>query len=267
MRLDGRTVPLEGPSFLRLRFRGARRTFPYVSAADVLAAHVPEELLRGKIAIVGGSAVGMQNPVVTPVDPMFPDVEIQATAIDNLLQGDSFRRPGDALFWELALALLAGLISTFLLAGCVLLWGALATLGLAAGVWAGCAFVLSSGGMLFSPLPATVVLGCNLPVLTLLNYLQEKKRADRTSSNWLRPAQHSREVLRESESRYQRLVENVNDAIIMDDVEGRLVFANRRFREWFGLQEADIRDVVLGALRCPGMAGGTARPPRPPDAR
>ena len=40
-------------------------------------------------------------------------------------------------------------------------------------------------------------------------------------------------------------MENVNDAIIVDDLEGRLVFANRRFREWFGLEEAKIRDVVL----------------------
>ena len=53
----------------------------------------PEELLRGNIAVVGGSAAGMQNPVVTPVDPMFPEVEIQATAIDNLLAGRFFLPP------------------------------------------------------------------------------------------------------------------------------------------------------------------------------
>ena len=46
-------------------------------------------------------------------------------------------------------------------------------------------------------------------------------------------------------SRIQRLVENINDAIIVNDTEGRLVFANRRFREWFGLEARDIREVVL----------------------
>jgi PAS domain S-box-containing protein len=245
LRLDRQAVPLEGRSSLRLRFRGARRTFRYVSAADVLAGRSPQDLLRGRIVIVGGSAAGMQNPVVTPADPLFPDVEIQATAIDNLLQGDSFRRPGDARFWELALALLAGLFSTLLLARLRMSWGALATLGLAAGVCAVCAFVLSFRGTLFSPLPATVALACNVPVLTLFRYLRERNRAERAQQQLAAATQRSREVLKESESRYRRLVENVNDAIIMDDVEGRLVFANRRFREWFGLQEAEIRNVLL----------------------
>ena len=245
LRLDNRAIPLEGPSLLRLRFRGPRRTFPYVSVAGVLASRTPIEMLRAKIAIVGGSALGMQNPVVTPSDALFPDVEIQATAIDNLLQGDFFHRPGDAYLWELALALLAGLASTFLLVQVRSLWGAFSTLGIAACVWTGCTFMLSATGMLFSPLPATAALGGNLLVLPLLNYLQEKRRADRTEQQLAATAERSREVLQESESRYQRLVENVNDAIIMDDLEGRLLFANRRFREWFGLVGRNIRDVIL----------------------
>ena len=40
-------------------------------------------------------------------------------------------------------------------------------------------------------------------------------------------------------------MENVNDAIIVDNREGRLVFANRLFREWFGLQEAEIPGTTL----------------------
>jgi adenylate cyclase len=116
LRLDGHAVPLEGPSLLRLRFRGSGKSFPFVSAEELMDSRVPDTLLRGKIAIIGGSAAGMQNPTVTPVDPMFPDVEIQATAIDNLLQGDSFRRPADALFWELMVVLLVGLSSAILFA-------------------------------------------------------------------------------------------------------------------------------------------------------
>ena len=206
---------------------------------------VPAETLRGKIAIVGGSALGLENTSTTPVDPLFPGVEIQATALDNLLQGDSFRRPGDARLWELASVLVAGLASAFLLVTVRSLWGVSIVLALAAGAWAGCAFLLAATGVLLSPLPATVALTGNFSVLTLLNYRREKNRADRTERQLDSAQELTREVIEESQSRYRRLVENVNDAIVMDDVEGRLVFANRRFREWFGLQERDIRGVIL----------------------
>ena len=39
--LDSRSVPLDGKSNLLLRYRGAKRTFPYVSAADVLSGQTP----------------------------------------------------------------------------------------------------------------------------------------------------------------------------------------------------------------------------------
>ncbi|MBI5084860.1 MAG: PAS domain S-box protein [Acidobacteria bacterium] len=45
--------------------------------------------------------------------------------------------------------------------------------------------------------------------------------------------------------RYFELVENIHDGIIRDDLEGRLTFANRRFREWFGLDGKEITKVVL----------------------
>ena len=251
LRLDNHAIPLEGPGLLRLRFRGPARKFRYVSADDVLSSSVPEEVLRDKIVVVGGSAPGLLNPVVTPVDPLFPGVELQATSIDNLLEGDSFNRPGAAQFWELLSALLAGAISTLLLTRPLSWWGALAVFGLTAGAWAGCGFMLASGRMLFSPLPVTAMIACNVPVLTLLNYWQEKKRADRTQQQLEATRQRSLEELRESESRYQRLVDNINDAIIVDDVGGRLVFANRRFRDWFGLQEGETGSVVLEQFVAP----------------
>jgi PAS domain S-box-containing protein len=251
LRLGNHDISEEGPSLLRLRFRGAARKFRYVSAADVLSSSVAREVLRNKIVVVGGSASGILFPVVTPVDPLFPGVEIQATAIDNLLQGDSFSRPGSAEFWELIFALAAGSISTMLITRPLSWRGALAVLGLGAGAWAGCWLLLAYGRILLSPLPVTAMLACNVPVLTLLSYLLEKNRADRTQQQLAVTRQRSIEELRESESRYHRLVDNINDAIIVDDAGGRLLFANRRFREWFGLQEGEIGSVVLEQFVAP----------------
>jgi PAS domain S-box-containing protein len=245
LRLGTEVVRLEGESSMRLRFRGGRRTFPYVPVSSVLNDRVPMDTLRGKIAIVGGSALGLPNPVATPLDAQFPDVEVQATAIDNLLQGDSFHRAASFHLWEVILALLAGLATTLLLARVRSWWGALIVLGIGAGAWAGCALLLSRTGLLLSPLPVTVALVAVFPVVILLNYLLEKRRAEHTERQLVSEREHAREVQRESESRYQRLVENINDAIIVDDAEGRLLFANRRFREWFGLEGRDIGEVVL----------------------
>ena len=245
LRAGTQVVRLEGPSTMRLRYRGGRRTFPYIAAADVLKEGGAADMLRGKIALVGGSALGLPNPVATPVDPLLPEIEVEATAIDNLLLGDAFHRPAALRFWESMLALAAGVVATLLLARMGSWRSAWIALGMAAGAWAGCAVVLAWSGLVVSPLPVTAVLACSIPVVTLLCYAREKTRAERTEQQLSAAHEHGSEALRESESRYARLVENVNDAIIMDDAAGRLVFANRRFREWFGLEGKDIHAVTL----------------------
>src|SRR6266849_6787098 len=53
LRVGAQVVRLEDRSSMRLRFRGPRRTFPYVSAASVLNDRLPVETLQGKIVIVG----------------------------------------------------------------------------------------------------------------------------------------------------------------------------------------------------------------------
>src|SRR5262249_46028771 len=134
---------------------------------------------------------------------------------------------------------------TFLLARVRSWWCAVAGLGLGAGVWGGCTLLLSATGLMLSPVAATAAMACAFLVVTLLNYLEEKQRADRTARQLSETQKLSMEALRESEARYRRLVENINDAIIMNDPEGRLLFANRRFREWFGLEGRDLAEVAL----------------------
>ena len=72
--------------------RGEKRSFPYLSAADVLSGAVPREALRDKIVFVGTTALGTREVVATPLDTLFAGVEGQATVADNLLQQDFLRR-------------------------------------------------------------------------------------------------------------------------------------------------------------------------------
>jgi PAS domain S-box-containing protein len=52
-------------------------------------------------------------------------------------------------------------------------------------------------------------------------------------------------LLARSEQRYRQLVQNISDAIIVDDLQGNIVFANDRFRKLFGVTETDIESLVL----------------------
>src|SRR5262249_12536119 len=165
-------------------------------------------------------------------------------------------RPATAGLWELGLCLLAGAGVTLLLVRAPSWWSALIALGMVAGVWAGCEWALLGTGILLSPMPATAALAFNSPALTLLNYLLEKKRADRVEEQLAETRERSRRALEESEARYRRLVENINDAIIEDDAEGRLVFASRRFREWFGIEGEEIRGIALEDYAAPEWRDG-----------
>ena len=61
-------VPLDGKSNLLLAYRGKKRSFPYVSAADVMAGTAAADALRGKIVLVGTTALGTREVVATPLD-------------------------------------------------------------------------------------------------------------------------------------------------------------------------------------------------------
>jgi PAS domain S-box-containing protein len=58
-------------------------------------------------------------------------------------------------------------------------------------------------------------------------------------------------ALRASEVQYRRVVENMNDALVVDAVDGRLVFVNDRFLEMFGVDREAITDRTFGDFVAP----------------
>jgi adenylate cyclase len=80
-----------------------RQTFRYVSAANVIFVsygeddakwHINKEMFRDKIVLVGGIATGTYDEKATPLSSKSPGIEIQATAIENMIHGDQVRRLG-----------------------------------------------------------------------------------------------------------------------------------------------------------------------------
>ena len=172
-------VPLDGKSNLLLRYRGARRVFPYVSAADVLNGGAPPGAFRDKLVLVGTTALGTREVVSTPLDTLFSGVEVQATIADNLLQQDSLHRPAYGAALETEVVLVLGVLLVLIVRRFGLTWGALVTSAVVAMTWGGAAFVMSSGGMFVSPLLPTLQLAASLAAMTVAKLTIERRRADR----------------------------------------------------------------------------------------
>jgi len=109
------TLPLGGARLWGaklINWRGGYRSFPYYSAADVLAERFPSDAFRNKIVLVGATAPGLYDAITTPLSRLFPGVEKNATAIDNILANDFIRRPQANDLWAIVLSLGLGLILT-----------------------------------------------------------------------------------------------------------------------------------------------------------
>jgi hypothetical protein len=176
--IDDRVVPVDGRSNLLLRYRGQKRTFPYVSAADVLEGHVADGRLRGKIVFVGTTALGTREVVATPLDTLFAGVEVQATVADNLLRQDFLWRAGPGAALETQLVVVLGLAVALLVVSRGLTTGLLAAaLGVAA-LWLGATWHLSARGAFISPLYPTLGVVFALMTMTLARVVVERRRAE-----------------------------------------------------------------------------------------
>jgi len=111
-----RRIPTDGNGRVLVPFRGGQKSFPYYSAADILAERLDPELMEGGIALVGTSAVGIADLRETAVGLQYPGVEVHANVLEGLLQSDLFfYRPEYALGVTMAQVLVFGvLLSVFL---------------------------------------------------------------------------------------------------------------------------------------------------------
>ncbi len=108
-------IPVDDQAAALVPYRGGKGSYRYYSLVDVLNERVPVEELKGKIALVGTTAPGLLDLRATPVDPVFPGVEIHANLIGGILDGNIKQRPPYVVGAEFVLLLLAGLLLSLLL--------------------------------------------------------------------------------------------------------------------------------------------------------
>ena len=82
-------------------------SFTTVSVADTLLGRTPPVVFAHKIVLVGATALGLSDLIVTPYTPSLPGAEWHATLIANLLGHDFLRRDTGAMALD-ALLILCG---------------------------------------------------------------------------------------------------------------------------------------------------------------
>ncbi len=175
--IGDRTIPLDAKGSLLLGYRGKKRSFPYVSAADVLNGAMPVDVVRGKIVLVGTTALGTREVVATPLDTQFVGVEVQATTVDNLLQRDFIHRPAFGTVVDSVIVGMAGVFIAAIVASTGVTAGVLSAAGMIAALWWGAAWLLASGRLFVSPLAPTIAVLAALAVMTLAKFTVERSRA------------------------------------------------------------------------------------------
>jgi adenylate cyclase len=177
LQLDSRSVPLDGKSNMLLRYRGPRRTFPYVSAADVLSGQVEPGTFKDKIVIVGTTALGTREVVTTPIDTLFAGVEVQATVADDLLQRDFVHVPENGVLLETVVVVALGIVLTLLVGRVGLAWGGLGALLMIVTSWASAFRLMFADGAFLSPVFPTIGVTSAYAAMAVARLLLERRRA------------------------------------------------------------------------------------------
>jgi adenylate cyclase len=110
IKLKGLEIPTDSNGRLWVHFaRQDRDKTIYVSAADVLANTASPDKIKGKLVLIGTSAVGLNDIKTTPVSPAMPGVEIHAQVLESALTGGFVQQPNSGIALEFLAALVAGL--------------------------------------------------------------------------------------------------------------------------------------------------------------
>jgi len=141
------------------RGKGGRegKSYKYISAVDVINERVELEDLKGKIVLVGTTAQGLLDMRATPVEAVYPGVEVHANMIGGMIDRNIKQRPPYVVGAEFILLLIAGLAMALLMPMLNPLKSLLVTIAVLFAVLAGNLMVFHFGNLVL-PLASGLVM-------------------------------------------------------------------------------------------------------------
>jgi len=175
---DFQAPPYDREGKMVLRFSGPTGVYKSYSIASIINSwaqlaenqepQVQLEEFKHKIVFLGANAPGLLDLRPTPISSVTPGVEIQATAVDNLIQGRAIGFPPRLVsgLFILFFALVTGLGVTWLVKiRWIILWTSLCFIGPGVG-----AFLAFRGGTWLEVVPAELAVLISFFLAALLNY-------------------------------------------------------------------------------------------------
>ena len=149
-------IPVDANGAVFVPYRGRQGSFPYVPAYKVLNGSADLAQMKGKIILVGTSAPGLLDLRSTPVQNIYPGVEVHANIISGILDNRIKHKPAWTIGYEFVLLIIVAVSMALLLPLVSPLIAAASTLGFSVVIMAGTFFAWNSN--LILPLASPMML-------------------------------------------------------------------------------------------------------------
>ncbi|MET0290670.1 MAG: CHASE2 domain-containing protein [Pseudoxanthomonas sp.] len=197
LRVGPHVIAMDHAGDALLRFNGPASRYASLSAVDVLAGRVRPQDLRGKVVVIGSSAVGLNDLHATAVDRSFSGPKIQSVLVQNILDDSAVRVPAWGGTGALVIGLLlAAVLCGLFVAGRSLVLLAMVSLGATVVLLALVAGSFLDVGMFIPVAVPLLVLGLVLGSCFLARIAVYQRRAQR----WRKQLENARQVTIESMS-------------------------------------------------------------------
>ncbi|MFC1876809.1 CHASE2 domain-containing protein [Thermodesulfobacteriota bacterium] len=176
IQFDDIAIPTDELGRIMINYRGDAKSFRHIPVTDILNGKVPESELKGKVVIVGATAIGIYDMRVTPFTSVFPGVEIHANIVDSVLRGEFLSHPTWAAVFDILAIVLAGLLLGVVLPRTGVFLGVLTVSVLFFGHIFFCQYLFSGRGWILNMVyPLLVILSVYISI-TVYKYLSESRQ-------------------------------------------------------------------------------------------
>ncbi len=230
------TIPVDSHGNLLIPYVFPAASIHRISAGEFLDATSPKDNLRGKQAVVGLSAAGMEHILPTPSGPALSHAELHSIVLNGLLSGHLSIRTESYRYWETLVGLSMALLAALAIAKLPLLPSLTVNVVLLACSTGSAVLLFRNWGLLVSPLLPSILLGTNYILLVMIKTWKTELDARQYAENAL-------SLLKSSERNLNSIVKTIPDIVYRLDAEGRIIFISPAIAKY-----TTSADSILG--RC-----------------